>query len=177
MFRYIVVRIHVYIGNPMFRYIVVRIHGYIGNPMFRYIAVRIHGYIDIPMFRYVGVQIHGYIDIPMFRYIAVRIHGYRGIPMFWYVVAIPEPTCQKQALTPLFALCAITPLFSFVLCKLCFCTYSARTSAVPTKTNLPRNSPAPVERVCYEVGKRSQLPFSPAKRTITAAGRRTSINH
>src|SRR5690606_12467730 len=105
------------------------------------------------------------------------MYGYMTDRNLGYQSAIPEPMCQKHAQTLLFALGRITPLFCFVLCKLCFCTYSARTSAVPTKTNLPRNSPAPVERVCYEVGKSSQLPFSPAKRTITAAGRRTSINH
>src|SRR5690606_35771947 len=38
---------------------------------------------------------------------------------------------------------SITPLFCLVMCKLCFCTYSPRTSCCPTKTELARKPPHP----------------------------------
>ena len=140
--------------------------------MYRYISVypytRISTYISIHIVTHTAIQTDIHTNSRMYGYMTDRNLGYQS--------TIPELMCQKHAQTHFFALCGITPLFCFVLCKLCFCTYSARTSAVPTKTNLPRNSPAPVEQVCTRVGKRSQLPFSPAKRTISPQGDDTSIN-
>ncbi|SDL82342.1 Uncharacterised protein [Sphingobacterium mizutaii] len=72
-------------------------------------------------------------------------------------------------------ICFATCKICFATCKLCFCTYGSRTSVVPTKTILPRNIPAPMEQVCTRVGKRSQLPFSQAKRTMLAVTGEPSI--
>lgn len=128
-----------------------------------WISVLVHIHICKYPYRHVygdlTIPMHCNIDSNTYSRMTNRTYGYTNL-------SNPFPNADFALRDPILPCYGIAPLFCFVLGKLCFCTYSPRTSAVPTKTNLPRNSPAPLERVCTRVGKRSQLPFSPAMRTI-----------
>src|SRR5690606_36340763 len=102
--------------------------------MYKYISVYpyryISTYIAIHIVAHTDIRIDIHTDSCMYGYITDRNVGYQS--------AITEPMDQKYAPTHFFALCGITPLFCFVLCKLCFCTYGSRTSSpYPQKPNLP----------------------------------------
>lgn len=139
--------------------------------------MRIYRRAHIRIYSYSNTYLCGHAVIRIDNYTDSRMHVYTADPIYGYINRPSPNPCAKKAPRRTFSpFGVITPLFCFVMCKLCFCTYGARTSAAPTKTNLPGNHPVPTGKGGIRGGKRSQLPFSPAKRTITAAGRRTSIN-
>ncbi len=91
-------------------------------------------YIDIQITAHADIQLSIYTPIPIAVYMAIR-------PIETYFINLPSPHlyARNTPKTHFFAPCGITPVFCFVLCKLCFCTYASRRThknqLAPEQTN------------------------------------------
>ena len=131
------------------------------------------------------IQIYSYPHSYPYRYKAIRtdihpdscMYGYMTDRNMIYQSVILEPICEKYPQNPLFCPLRYNPCFLFCIVQVVFLYVQLSSlETVSTKTNLPRNSPSPMERVCTGVGKRSQLPFSPARRLYPPRSGEASIN-
>lgn len=89
------------------------------------------------MYLYPDIGISIYIDIQITAHADIQRSIYTPISIAVYMDIRPIETCfinrpslhlyaKNTPITHFFAPCGITPVFCFVLCKLCFCTYGSR---------------------------------------------------